>query len=124
MPDWVHRTTKNLLKSVAPADLPKSQANYIESPDLSAVEGEPSIYWNVVGDTVSLMSQAERDAVDAQALTDNRDSEAARMDDAGSLLHALMLVMLEELNSVREQTGLTPRTLQQVKVSVRDKLGN
>ncbi len=65
MPQWLHRTDKTLLNSIAAADLPEAQANYIEEPDLSAVTGWPAIYWTITGDTVTLQSQAERDATDA-----------------------------------------------------------
>ncbi len=65
---WLHRTTKQVLRSVAPADLPEPAGNYIEEPDLSAVAGTRREYWAITGDIVTPMSQAERDAVDAAEL--------------------------------------------------------
>lgn len=69
MPDFLHRTTKRLQTSVSYTDLLEPIANYIESPDLSAVTGFESKYWSITGDNISLMSQAERDQVDADELT-------------------------------------------------------
>jgi hypothetical protein len=44
MGDYVHRTTKQYLKSVSPNSLPEPLVNYIEDPDLSNVVGVPSIW--------------------------------------------------------------------------------
>lgn len=65
MPLWLHRTDIRLLNSVAEADLLEPVINYIEEPDLSAVVGQPTKYWIVTGDIITLMDQAARDAVDA-----------------------------------------------------------
>lgn len=64
MPDWIHRIDIDLLFSVAEADLPQPAANYIEDPDLTAVEGVEQKYWKIEGDDVLEMTQAEKDAVD------------------------------------------------------------
>ena len=68
MANWLHRTTKQELRSVSSASLPEPQANYIENPDLSAVVGWPNRYWLVTGDVVSLVDQATRDSIDAALL--------------------------------------------------------
>jgi len=72
MANLLHRTTKQYLVSTDPNGLPEPIANYIEEPDLSAVAGQPNKYWTITGDVVTLMSQAEQDAVDA-------DIEAAKV---------------------------------------------
>jgi len=100
MPAWLHRTTKDYLRSVASADLPEPTGNYIEEPDLSGVAGVPSKYWNINGDVVSEMSPVEKQAVDdaeaAALVTDNRtfnvdepDSEQAEGMRVRSLIQLL-----------------------------------
>lgn len=68
MSNVVNRVTKQYLTSVNTPDFPSSQ--WIVNPDLSAVGGFPSRYWILTGDVVTLMSQAQRDAVDDQLFTD------------------------------------------------------
>ena len=65
MANYLHRTTKQYTTSVSPNDLQEPEVNYVVNPDLSAVEGFPSIYWIITGDVVTLMDQAARDTVDA-----------------------------------------------------------
>lgn len=122
MPNYVHRTDKTYLYSVSPQDLPEAEANYIMDPDLSAVSGFPSIYWIISGDTVSLMSQAERDAVDAAlaaaALQADKDSEEARID-SERVLVALADIIKDEINILRAEHSLADRTLQQLKNAIK-----
>lgn len=66
MADVLNRTTKQLLRSVNSPDY--DPADWIINPDLSGVSGVPVVYWKIDGDTVSEMSQAEKDAVDAANL--------------------------------------------------------
>lgn len=59
----LNRTTKQLILS---ANTPEYDvADWIINPDLSDVNSLPPKYWNIVGDAVQEMSQAEKDAVDA-----------------------------------------------------------
>ena len=60
----LNRTTKQLIPSANTPDYPV--ADWIINPDLSAVEGFASVYWVITGDIVTLMTQGERDAVDAE----------------------------------------------------------
>jgi hypothetical protein len=62
MPNWIHRTTLNTLRSVASADLPEPEANYIQDPVLPVVEPK---YWKIVGDAVFEMDAGEKAAVDS-----------------------------------------------------------
>jgi len=124
MPTWVHRTTKQVLQSVPFNALPEPQANYIEEPDLSAVSGQPSKYWVITGDVVSLADQATRDAIDAAELEANRDAVAAQLDQTEDVLRAFMLLMLDEINILRNNDGLSVRTAAQLKTAIRNKLGS
>ncbi len=137
MPNYLHRTTKQYLRSVSPASLPEPAANYIFMPDLSAVAGVPSQYWIITGDVVSEMSQGEKDAVDAANLSDARDSIiAGEIDNLESVTRQLAQMMVRELNILRQQintttaesgdltnTALADRTMAQVKTQMRNDLG-
>lgn len=136
MGDYVHRTTKSYLRSVSPNELPEPLANYIEDPDLSAVVGVPSVYWIVIGDVISEMSQGEKDAVDAQLLQERYDSIIQEIDNLESVLRALTKMIISEINILRQQfntttaeipqatdTNFADRTLEQVKQQLRNDLG-
>lgn len=87
MSDVLNRTTKQYLISVNTPDFPT--ANWIINPDLSAVVGFEAKYWTITGDVVTLMSQAERDAVDAaeaaQAVQDRRTAANTTPDEVTAL---------------------------------------
>ena len=146
MPNWIHRSTKQKLRSVCSGELPDAIANYIEEPDLSAVSGQPSKYWTITGDVVTLMDQAARDVVDTAEDTTRLDSISDELDQTQSILKAFAQVLVDELNNRADTTnaildaidnasnlsGLktaigqisnTPqRTLAQLKTAVRNKL--
>lgn len=96
MANVLNRTTKQYLVSVNTPDYPVG--SWIHSPDLSAVVGFSERYWTITGDAVTLMSQAERDAVDAAYLTAARDAAAAQLQQTEDVLRAFMLAVLDELN--------------------------
>jgi len=98
MPRWLHRSTKRELRSIASADLPEPQSNYIEAPDLSAVAGFDRKYWTITGDLVTLMTPAERALVDAADLAASRDSLSGRIDQNESYDKAFALLVLGEFN--------------------------
>ena len=118
----VHRTTKQEHKSTSPSSLPEDVANYISEPDLSAVAGEPSKYWIITGDAITLMDQAAQDAVDAVDEEARLDSIADELDQTQSILKAFAQVMLDQLNILRVNDGLPEATLAQLKTAVRGKL--
>ncbi len=66
MAEVVHRLLKTHLTSVNTPDFPVS--DWIHNPDLSAVEGVPSIYWKITGDTITEMDSLEKAAVDNAVL--------------------------------------------------------
>lgn len=122
MPNYLHRSTLQYLRSVASADLPEAIANYIEYPDLSAVAGQPHKYWLITGDVISLVDQPTREAIDAAELSARRDEIADDIDRVESYSRAFALVVLDEINILRAQHGQIGRTAAQLKTAVRNKL--
>jgi len=146
MADVLNRTTKQFIASANTVEYPVEA--WIINPDLSAVVGQPSKYWKINGgDVVSLMTQQERDAVDAAALVSARDALAAEMDNLESYARAFALVVLDEINThatnisadrlaavnggsygafrtAATAVSATPtRTIAQLKTALRNKLG-
>lgn len=146
MASVLHRTTKQYIPSANTPDYPVEQ--WIHNPDLTAVQGYPSQYWIITGDTVTLMSQAERDAVDAATLNASRDSTAAVLEQPEAYPRGYALVALDELNAHALKTNAIldavdaattladlksrvslisdypQRTIQQMQNAVRNKLGS
>jgi len=135
------------LVSVNDPDYPV--VDWIHSPDLSAVNGWDSRYWIVTGDVVSLMSETERNAVDAALLDASReDSVQQQIDNIESVLRAFMKTVLTEFNlhaakhneiatTVDAATNLAEfktamqavndypaRTVAQLRISIRNNLGS
>ena len=145
MPTVLHRTTKQLKLSANETEHPL--VDWIWSPDLSAVTGFANRYWIITGDAVTLMSQAARDALDAQILSDARDTVRDQLDAVEALERAFALVLLDELNAHADKMNaiLTAidnganlagvksniaaiadypqRTITNIKTAVRNKLG-
>ena len=106
MADVLHRITKQFLRSVnTPAYDP---ADWIINPDLSKVENVSTRYWKIIGDTVSEMSQAEKDAVDV-SIEQARiafERQGAKDEYERRLWKAFALVVLDEINLLRIEHGL------------------
>ena len=103
MGDFLHRTTKQYLTSVAPDSLADPIEDYIEDPDLSSVIGISSKYWIITGDVISEMNQAEKDAVDAAGLSTLRDTKIQQqVDDIESILRQVVILTVNELNDLRQ----------------------
>lgn len=125
MGTYLHRITKSYFKSIPPNELPEAVENYIDTPDLSAVEGVPSKYWVITGDVVSEMSQEEKNTVDFMTLNDQREAAVNEMiDGLESDLRQLVRLIMSELNILRAEHGLAPRTLAQLKTAIRNGYGN
>lgn len=146
MASVLNRTTKAFITSANTPDYPT--ADWIINPDLSAVAGFDSKYWTISGDTVSLLDQAGRDAVDAALLSAQRDTIAAVMDAVEDYGRAFALVVLDEINlhatritailnavdgassltNLKTAVALIPdvpqRTIDQLKTALRNKLGS
>ena len=123
--DRVRGRILDIGKKLGYADDP---GRYILDPDLSAVEGFPRKYW-IVGvnpdQTITLMDQAARDAVDAVAATAaldaDRESNKARFN-TEKVLKALALVIVDEINLLRAEHGFAARTSTQVIAAVETKI--
>ncbi len=115
----LNRTTKQYLTSGNTPDYPL--VDWIHSPNLSAVSGFDSKYWVIIGDSVTLMTQSERDAVDLSESESTKDNIAG-MIDSDPYSKAFALVMLDEINILRSEHGLGNRTKPQLKTAVRSKL--
>ena len=138
MPNYLHRTTKQYLRSVSPNDLPESEVNYIFMPDLSAVAGVPNYYWVITGDVVSEMSQGEMDAYDAGVLSASRDAIIQdEIDNLESVMRQVVQMTISEINILRQQfntttaesvdltnTAFADRTIAQVKTQLRNNMGS
>ena len=122
MGDWVHRTTKQHITSVSPSGLPEPPANYISQPDLSAVAGQPVRYWIITGDVITLADAPARVVIDEALEAGRLDGVADELDEVETVLRAFAEVVLDEINILRAEHSLTPRTLAQLKVALRAKL--
>lgn len=104
---------------------PVPSVHAIWKPDLSAVSGFANKYW-IVGtypdNSITLMDQASRDAVDAAETSARLDSIADDIDTNVTYSHAFALVVLDEVNALRTNAGLSTRTAAQLKTAVRNKL--
>lgn len=98
MASVLNRTTREYRRSVNTPDYPIQ--DWIIDPDLSAVQGVQSIYWVITGDEVMEMSQAEKDAVDAQELADLYDKLADTLEQSDSYDRAIALTLLDGVNNL------------------------
>ena len=108
---WVNRASVQVVYNTDASDMTErfgsgvdfhtyaSNAEWIYDPDLSAVAGEPSKYWIITNDVVTLMSQPLRDAVDAAEEVARLDSVADELDRTQSILKAFAEVLVDELNN-------------------------
>ncbi len=142
----LNRVTKEFIESANTVDYPV--VDWIINPDLSVVTGFPTKYWSISGDTVSLLNQAGRDAVDAALLSAQRDAIASAMDAVEDYARAFALVVLDEINlhaaritsilnavdnaatlaalktAVATIPDVPQRTVDQLKTALRNKLGS
>ena len=121
---WLNRITKEQRRSVAPADMPPPLSDWIEEPDLSAVDGFPSRYWEIAGDAVLLMDQASRDALDAVADQAAIDRAVSQLDPAPDhdLLRAISAETVFLINQLRNAHSQPPITGAQFRAAVRARL--
>jgi len=125
MGNYLHRTTRQYFQSISPASLAEDVSSYISMPDMSAVEGVPKRYWVITGDVVSEMNLTEKDAVDAEILSDTRNEAVDEaIDDLEGNLRQLVKLMIQEINILRSQHGLPDRTIEQFKTQIRNGYGS
>lgn len=116
----LHRATKRFLRSANTPDYPAGE--WIINPDLSAVDGFHHKYWVISGDVVSLMPQAERDAVDAaeaQASIDSNRAEQKDKLDKERLLKGIVLWARDELNELRVLNSLPGLTAAEIRAEIK-----
>lgn len=97
MANVLNRATRQYLRSVNEPDY--LVQDWIINPNLDAVVGFRSAYWVITGDAVSLMTQSQRNAVDAAELSAQRDGLATQFNEAEDILRAFMLIVLDEFNA-------------------------
>lgn len=115
----LHRTTKSYRPSANTPDFPV--VDWIINPDLSAVVGQPTKYWTITGDVVSLISQADRDAVDLAEIEAGKDADAARMD-SDPVLKGLIEVVVARSNATGVGQGIPDVTPADIKAAVRSRM--
>ena len=107
----VYPYTKDYRQSVNEPDY--STANWIHDPDLSAVAGFDSIYWDISGDTVTLVDQATRDSRDAEIaaaqVTASKNAQKSTYTD-NEIFRAQIKYMVDEINILRAEHAFAPRT--------------
>lgn len=131
---WVNRVTVEPISGVDAAGMAErfgssvdfntyaNNAEWLYDPDLSAVTGQPTKYWFITGDNVTLITLGARNTVDAAEDEARLDSIADQLDQTQTILKAFAQVMLDEINNLRSEHGLNARTLAQLKSAVRGKL--
>lgn len=130
MASGIHRTTLEVRSRGVPKDL--SDPDWIVNPDLSEVEGQPKRYWKIVGDAVQLMTQAERDAVDAAAEAAQvaaEKAEAKALADGASpamyrLQMAIAKVTQQSIWAVNNGTLTTPQSIESLVEAVKAEIDN
>ncbi len=78
MSNVLDRRTLEYLISVHTPDY--SEQEYVINPDMSAVIKTPSRYWKLRGDVVSVMTQTEKDAKDANMPQPGKSDEDLVLD--------------------------------------------
>lgn len=105
MANVLNRATKEYRLSVNTPEY--NSTDWIINPDVSALAGVPTKYWNISGDTVTEMTQAEKDAVDAAEQSARvaaiKAELKARFDKETDNTKALGLLMLELYQLIRSE---------------------
>ncbi len=121
MGNVVNRITGQIILSVNSPDYPAE--DWIHDPSNWA----EILTWKrshrvITGDVVSLADQATQAAIDAAELEASLDAQADEID--AGYARAFALVVLDEINALRAQHGLAPRTVAQLKTAIRNKMDN
>lgn len=115
MPNWaIYDTQTNAVKKYLVSD--PNDPTYpvganegaLKDPSLSNVSGQPLRYWKVINNALNLMTQAERDAVDAAiaaaSLSAAKLSAKSIIDGlSGYQLRGLAKIMIDEINALRQR---------------------
>jgi len=109
MASVLNRSTLEYRSSVNTPDFPESE--WIINPDISVVDGWSRKYWKIEGDSVLLMTDSERAAVDSSDLESAKDARVATAEQG---LGPLLDVFVAMTNQTRVQSGLVEITKQDV----------
>jgi len=90
----LNRISKQLIRSANTPDYP--EAAWIIEPDLSAVVGQPLKYWIITGDIISVMSQAEKNTIDAFLLQAEKNAIESESD--RGILKAVISALIKTIN--------------------------
>lgn len=104
MPTVLNRTTKQLKYSASEAEHPIQ--DWIYNPNLSAVQGFDSKYWIIDGDSVLLMSEAQRQAVDAEIKDSEQQSIINSIEQPLDVLKYIILFLLDKINYFHSHTSV------------------
>lgn len=109
--NWLERATKRYILNVDLHGMQQtdgtitdyaSDANWIYDPDMSAVEGQPSKYWIITLDVVTLMTAPQMAAVDAAeesvATLDRRNGAVVEPDESITFENVRIRGLIELLN--------------------------
>ena len=130
MARWLNRSTKQAIARANPTEMAQrypadapfvggdgnaiSNDAWIHLPDLSAVDGFANYYWITQAfpdDTVTLMDQTARDAVDAQRAADallvSNQAQKDQYTD-NQIFRAQIKYVVDEINILRQATGTSP----------------
>ena len=115
----LHRESKVIRESVNTPDFPVK--DWIINPDMKNVEGVPVRHWKISGNDIEIMSQAERDIVDALNAEKTKDSILNSFD-SDDIPRLISSALISEINLLRAQHGLPLRTVSQLKEYIRSKI--
>jgi len=124
---------QNVTEVIPSANTPdySSRTDVLVNPNLSSVSGVLRRFWKVVGSTVDPMTAGEQATVDAAtgaavdaAMRTEAQGQFSGQVSTGQALRALVHVLLGELNTLRDQHGLAPRTLAQAKTAILNAIAN
>jgi len=119
----LNRVTKEFRGSVHTPNF--SSAEWVINPDLSAVQGQPTKYWIITGDVVTLASPAEQtiidDALVVTRATRGKGEEKNRFDNE-RLMKAFAELVMDQFNVLRAIEGLPDLTFAQLRTAIRDKI--
>ena len=126
MSDVLNRDTLQYRRSVNTPDFPDPP--WLEVPRDTANEAlllsVPVRYLVLTGDVLAEMDASAKAAVDAAALIVQRDSAVAQLEQQEDIIRAFMLIVLDEVNTLRVAAGLAERTETQLRTAIRNRLGS
>ena len=99
------------------------------NPDLSLIESVDRKYWKHEAGSIVEMAPTEKSMVDADAFTKitydrgtSADNQVDSNDSVGMVIRAFAEVMVDEINLLRAEHSLTPKTVAQLKNAIKNKI--